>query len=211
MMDRVSGWYKRRAQWFMLLYGFILAAMLNVDALELTGRLWKDPIARAAVVASASELAKQPIPDTQKIKEQLPDPQSLPIGWPTKWSDKWSDNRAKTLDEFLTQAKYFFLTQGNCFFLSLFGWFVTGLAASLGAPFWFDAIGKLVNLKGAGATPQRATEAREKEAAAPVAPAAATAVPLQEPADNRNAIIDLYAEQHKGDESYRPITVGERW
>jgi hypothetical protein len=36
------------------------------------------------------------------------------------------------------------------------GWFVTGLALSLGAPFWFDLLGKFMNIRGAGPKPDRA-------------------------------------------------------
>lgn len=205
MMDRVSGWYKRRAQWFMLLYGFLLAAMLNVDALELTSRLWSDPVARAVAVASASELAKQPKTDPQQaaqIEKSLAEMkvlQSLPIGWPTKWSDDTAlpaDDKASSSG---SKSKYILF--------SFVGWFITALAASLGAPFWFDAIGKLVKLKSAGATPERSTKTKSEVAAA----AAVAIPPVQEPVDNRNAIVDLYAQKHNADKSYRPITAEERW
>jgi hypothetical protein len=33
------------------------------------------------------------------------------------------------------------------------GWVISALAASLGAPFWFDAISRLVSLRGAGTSP----------------------------------------------------------
>ena len=35
------------------------------------------------------------------------------------------------------------------------GWFATGLALSLGAPFWFDLLSKFMNLRGAGVKPDR--------------------------------------------------------
>lgn len=39
------------------------------------------------------------------------------------------------------------------------GWFVTALAATLGAPFWFDLLGKLIKLRGSGARPSDADAA----------------------------------------------------
>jgi hypothetical protein len=39
------------------------------------------------------------------------------------------------------------------FFLQWFGWFITAAALSMGAPFWFDMLGKLVNLRRAGQKP----------------------------------------------------------
>lgn len=42
-------------------------------------------------------------------------------------------------------------------------------------------------------------------------PTPASGSQAQEPADNRNAIIDLHANRNHGDESYRPLQTGERW
>lgn len=38
-------------------------------------------------------------------------------------------------------------------FLRILGWIVTGIALSMGAPFWFDALNKLVNLRSSGKKP----------------------------------------------------------
>jgi hypothetical protein len=38
------------------------------------------------------------------------------------------------------------------------GWLFTALAASLGAQFWFDVLGKVVNLRMSGKKPDKATE-----------------------------------------------------
>jgi hypothetical protein len=40
-----------------------------------------------------------------------------------------------------------------CILKSLLGWIITALALSLGAPFWFDLLNKLMKLRGAVATP----------------------------------------------------------
>jgi len=194
MMDRVSGWYKRRAQWFMLLYGFFLAVTLNVDALEMTSRFWTDSVMRAAVVASATDLEKRTNGDPQKMEKELQalkELQNLPVGWPTRWADDKSGSSDN-------EPKYFMF--------SLIGWFITALAASLGAPFWFDAIGKLVSLKGAGKIPERSSKTKGGAASS-----AKTTSTLHESADDRNAIVDLYAARHKEDESYRPVQVEELW
>jgi hypothetical protein len=39
------------------------------------------------------------------------------------------------------------------FFRMFFGWLVSGIAIAMGAPFWFDLMGKLVNVRNAGAKP----------------------------------------------------------
>ena len=40
-----------------------------------------------------------------------------------------------------------------CILKSLLGWVITALALSLGAPFWFDLLNKLMKLRGSVATP----------------------------------------------------------
>ncbi|MBY5608729.1 hypothetical protein [Rhizobium leguminosarum] len=41
--------------------------------------------------------------------------------------------------------------------------FWTGLALSLGAPFWFDILQKFINFRGAGTKPETTKEKKEKE------------------------------------------------
>ena len=37
--------------------------------------------------------------------------------------------------------------------IAIAGWLITGIAATLGAPFWFDLLGKLIKLRGSGSKP----------------------------------------------------------
>lgn len=47
----------------------------------------------------------------------------------------------------------------------LLGWIVTGIAIAMGAPFWFDLLGKVVNVRNAGAKPaSRASQSRSDRA-----------------------------------------------
>jgi len=48
-----------------------------------------------------------------------------------------------------------------CILKSFFGWIITALALSLGAPFWFDLLNKMMKLRGAVATPT--SDDREKK------------------------------------------------
>jgi hypothetical protein len=42
--------------------------------------------------------------------------------------------------------------------VKVLGWLVTGLAVSLGAPFWFDLLNRVVDLRGAGRRPESTPE-----------------------------------------------------
>jgi hypothetical protein len=49
-----------------------------------------------------------------------------------------------------------------CIIKSIFGWCITALALSLGAPFWFDLLNKLMKLRGAVATPTSDDRAKKQ-------------------------------------------------
>ena len=123
-MDRVSGWYKRRSQAFILLMGFVIAVLVNADSIQIVQRLSSDTSLRQGVVALAQAAAK--------------DPQSIPTP-----VDLIKDN-IKTLDALglpigRSESQGWKFTCEN-----LFGWILTALAVSLGAPFWFDMLNKIM-------------------------------------------------------------------
>jgi hypothetical protein len=54
-MDRVSGWYKRRAQWISLALGLGMAILFNADTITIGSSLSSDASMRNALVAAAQE------------------------------------------------------------------------------------------------------------------------------------------------------------
>lgn len=134
-MDRVSGWYKRRSQIILILVGVAMAAIVNVDTMRLAVSFYKDPSQRQAAVAMAGSFVKEPPPGTVQATPGSPAPTttaadagalfaklnslSLPIGWPDP----------------------------DLGWMRVFGWLLTALAVSLGAPFWFDLLSKFMTVR----------------------------------------------------------------
>jgi len=133
VMDRASGWYKRYVQWWLLALALAVAIGLNVNTFTVAERLWTDDTLRAAIVLQARQAVGGPEQETPKSAtsttranqidkiEEL----KLPLGW---------DHSN---------------TRGN-FWGRLAGWLVSAAAITLGAPFWFDLLGKLAQLRGTG-------------------------------------------------------------
>ncbi|MCZ0904208.1 hypothetical protein ON021_30345, partial [Microcoleus sp. HI-ES] len=52
--------------------------------------------------------------------------------------------------------------KGNLLWLALisklFGWILSGVAISMGAAFWFEALNKIINIRNAGKKPPSSTE-----------------------------------------------------
>ena len=142
VMDRASGWYKRRVQVILFVIAVVLAAVINADSFAIGQRLWKDEALRTAVVAKAGQTANCPNAATpvQRAAACVDEVKNigLPLGWsgaPSGWG-----------------------IPGK-----IIGLLITAFALTLGAPFWFDLLGKVARLRGSGpasdATPAGASGA----------------------------------------------------
>lgn len=162
-MDRVSGIYKRQIKIISFVVGLGIALGFGADSIHVAEALWHDPAMRAAAVQSAQDYLQQHAaradtasttstagPDGAVNEKSLKDATSmvastvsrtqsvlrpLPLGWEAPPSDSniywWCGSKA-------------------------LGVLVTGLALMLGAPFWFDVLGKFINIRGTGVKPERA-------------------------------------------------------
>ena len=146
-MDRVSGTYKRYAHTLSLIVGLVLATALNADTIAVAGDLWKDGTLRAQIVQASGQSndvgngsdARQQLSRfgaLQQLEDKL---RPFPIGWTGSsivlaagpWHNVWA------------------------IVVKVLGVILTGLALSLGAPFWFDLLSRFVNVRAAGAKPER--------------------------------------------------------
>jgi hypothetical protein len=181
-MDRVSGAYKRKSQLWCFLISLAFAALFNIDSVHLFSTLWQHP---ALVSGVAMTGASQ---DTAAALEGL---QTLPIGW------------IETSPKLHSYSP--FVDKGV--FVQFLGWLITATAALFGAPFWFDLLQQVIRIRGTGPKPNPLPT---------TLPGSAKSAPMPRPSSasitvERNAIVDLHADRHKDDESYRPVQAGERW
>jgi hypothetical protein len=141
-MERVSGWYRRRVHLVMWVLALAVAVVLNVDTIRIADHLWKDKTVRAAVVARTENPPATETPQVTDIAKSVDtlDELKLPIGWSveTRPEGGW--------DWFLTA-----LTKA-------IGLVLTAAALTLGAPFWFDLLGKVARVRSAGSRPEKAEQ-----------------------------------------------------
>jgi hypothetical protein len=149
-MDRVSGWYKRRTQYILFCIGLFAAVVMNVDTIEVTRSLMSDTILRQAVVAHAKNADTEKIATLQQSKDALLDI-GLPIGWtnlPQLGKGKAGEcNGPMSCIGDLSAAG--FEATVSTLASMLLGWLITALAIMLGAPFWFDVLNKIMQLRAA--------------------------------------------------------------
>ncbi|HEY4266391.1 MAG TPA: hypothetical protein VGM72_13820 [Micropepsaceae bacterium] len=125
-MSRLSGLYKRWMQICSFAVGLGVAVVLNVDALHVAQALWVQP-------AIIQKFAPKEGINTQEALDALYNA-NLPIGW--------SQQTARA--SFASPLAIASL---------MGGWLITAFATLFGAPFWFDALQKITNLRGAGPKP----------------------------------------------------------
>jgi hypothetical protein len=176
-MEQASEWYKRKIQLVLLVLGFCLAWFFCADTLVMVKKLSNDKAAREQIVrlASAHNLASPASQDTsfmeikKKLDADIANANSiLGLGG-------WLPDRVKVvLDPVLREKSYNPQIDPDClsathrkiangtltftfgdklsYFFRLgyhhfFGFLLTAIAVSLGAPFWFDLLNKVMKLR----------------------------------------------------------------
>jgi hypothetical protein len=161
-MDRASGWYKRRTQEIVFVIAVVLTSAVNADTIQIAKTLANDAALREALVAQAQEFSKNPPQASQgpggqsqgasaagaaqsaaeTIKEDTMTLQNL--GLKLGWQDE-------------SQARINWVNK-------IFGLLLTALAVSMGAPFWFDTLNRIIAVRATGKPPKGATESQEASA-----------------------------------------------
>jgi hypothetical protein len=146
--ERIAGWYKRRTQVITLVLGICIGIALNADTVLVVDALWRDSALRSSVASQAEQFVEREknaavssgSEDQHKVQQANRTLQNLglPIGWNAQ-------DAAHTLPDSI------FKEPGRAVSWSLYqfdlhwlGWLITGLAISLGAPFWFDLLNKFI-------------------------------------------------------------------
>jgi hypothetical protein len=137
-MDRVSGAYKRKAQAASFIVALLAAVILNVNTIHVAKMLWQQPMVTKAIQSDISISANDAAANAVKQVNML----GLPIGW-----------QADELTKVWSEPRTFFSSPSLTWVEALLGWLITAFAALFGAPFWFDALQKIVRLKGSGPSP----------------------------------------------------------
>jgi hypothetical protein len=181
-MGRVQDAYKRWVTIILFAIGLLIAGFGNVSTIAVAQSLWTQPVTRQVVVDQAGSLLK-PAPTTTTTGAngtsptvQVPTLQGVEgLGLPIGWSK----------------------TPGPSDIIrSLAGFVLTALLVMLGAPFWFDALSRLVSLRTTGAKPppapadpSSATARRAKGLTASQDAPLPFVVTLQQGMDSRSADV----------------------
>lgn len=139
VMDEVTGWYRRWSQLLLFGTGLLLAMVVGVDALDITRTLWINDEIRAGVAKIAEDFSESGVGgngpgqtmDLEAARQKAQELQEL------------QQNLAAVGLRFRPITRCGGPDLPRC----LLGYLLTAFAASLGAPFWFDLLKKLVQIR----------------------------------------------------------------
>ena len=172
-MDRVNGWYKRRTQIWTVIIAFCLTLVANANTITIVRKLSSDPVLRTKVIEEAKVRAEKPRPTISVEYQDADDPTNPTITH--NEGNELSRNEMDLLGQMLGWHENLFLDDGGSslsrqiWYERLIGWLLTILAISLGAPFWFDILNKITNIRFAGKSPIETSKGPEKQDTKPLA------------------------------------------
>lgn len=168
-MDRLTGYYKKHVQRVIIFVSFIVVAIFNADSLQIAKYLYENPEAAKALADQASRM----VADTtiiEKVKKIESNADTLTKDSETALKEIQADiAEIKTLSAKIYDTKLPLGWNADSLpasddpefplacFEKIFGLILTALAVSLGTPFWFETLSKLVNLRNAGNKPKPET------------------------------------------------------
>lgn len=184
LMKRASGWYKRKVQIFLFAIGLLAAVVFNADTFDIVNTLSSNPKLRQEMVELAEKyqanvqgqelseyyqkaIATQMDPDFIADLKKLSGKDSVDalrlyyntIKMRNIMQEDLQPARSILGFDMITNLKIppdrtGFWPVTGWFALKIAGWLLTALALSLGAPFWFDTLNKVMKLRTSGEVPK---------------------------------------------------------
>jgi hypothetical protein len=180
-MQRATGWYKKYTQIVLMVIGFAIAVIFNLNTMEIAAKLNRDPQLRAQLVQQADTFQKDHPNLSKEISQAM-------VSKNTGQADSLNELKARR-DTLYNRADRIVngdMAKANSalgagigsfkwpinttiwqklgyLIWCVFGWSITALAISLGAPFWFDLLNKLMKLRSSVANNSESTKASATE------------------------------------------------
>jgi hypothetical protein len=175
-MSRVSGWYKRKAQVIILILAILVTGLTNADTVQIVKNLSGNPALRAAIVAQAQDYIKQHPGSAASQPEEKPGPSapstadggSSPeaVQPPPATADGPKETMAQAvgnLQQLGIPLGWQATPKKEEWLNKIIGLLLTIFAVSLGAPFWFDILNKVIRIRSSGAVPETPAKEEKKE------------------------------------------------
>jgi hypothetical protein len=170
-MERTAGWYKKKVQYILFFIGLTIAILFNVETISIVQKLSKNPELAEQLVNQAEKYTENQVAAGNLLQSARND--SLITGKNSPAEEDTLMLMIRKSNQLLDSARMLVSTDikdvsyllglgwsgkspenqyeisicDNFRWYSVFGWLITALAISLGAPFWFDLLNRLMKLR----------------------------------------------------------------
>ncbi|HFA50379.1 MAG TPA: hypothetical protein ENJ95_15305 [Bacteroidetes bacterium] len=157
VMSHTSGWYKRHLQFVTIFVGLGIAMVFNADSFSIYSHLTKNTAARESLSTLARTFAENndALPELKNYADTL----------------AYEDIK-KEIQNFTNSGEFAQVSnilglgwqEGDLligpmdWLVRILGWLITALAISLGAPFWFSALKRIISINSSGGSSNNAPQ-----------------------------------------------------
>lgn len=151
-MERISGTYKKKTQKIVIIISLGVVSLLNIDTIKIIQYLYDHPAQSEALANRIEESIQDMDPSEDKTpKDSLSQEEKIDL----------RINELKSIQASLNSTKIPLGWQSGDgeisfgeFFQKILGLLFSTVAGIVGAPFWFQTLNKLVNLRESGIKPK---------------------------------------------------------
>lgn len=154
-MDRASGWYKRRTQTITLIVAAFLVSSANVDTINLATLLAANPVAREQMLVITEQYTRE---SPHRVSN---DPGSPPVD-PAEKARTDFNQAMSAVQSVGFSLGWKTLPIGWGYLTKAIGLLITIFAVSLGGPFWFDILQRVMQIRSTGPKPPEPGKSRKK-------------------------------------------------
>ena len=139
-MIRVNHTYKRLLKTPLWLTSIVIALVLNIDAIKITSHIWNDTALQTSISIDATKFINNNKSLDSAASLDAFNNYKTSYEIPMGWNDEITYYKEQIVNKNNSKFKFFSL--------KILGIMITSMIASFGAPFWYDALRKIIGFKG---------------------------------------------------------------
>ncbi|HBM9256135.1 TPA: hypothetical protein L0X66_000425 [Citrobacter freundii] len=154
VMDRASGWYKRRTQLMTFIIAVLLVVGGNIDSLNLSMVLASDSAVREKLVTIAQQKVDEAKKQTQCVNHSKTDNCAQPVTQELQSANEQYKDAVADLKSAGRELGWKMWPEDwKAWLAKVVGLLITVFAVSLGGPFWFDILQRVMQVRSTGPKP----------------------------------------------------------
>ena len=166
LMNRATGWFKDKLQKILLAVSFVFVVAINANLFAIVDGLWTSQVLSDKIATMADAYVSNH-PNAGKVTDSTVvqlvsdintlNDTGIPIGWETLQNQSKTDslNNAEGI-----KPKMWKSFKHSWAGMAL-GWVLMAIFVSAGAPFWFQILSKIVNLRKTGIKPKTSVKSKK--------------------------------------------------